>query len=106
MDNQTDKELHEALVRLKAEGPDVLRFGICYAVDVAIGEKARFRVIKLSREWPESTGNGQYPVPYDLHDGLNNISAFGEEDIMWNPDHPYGAARLRLLDWLIERTKI
>ena len=106
MDNQTDKELHEALVRLKAEGPDVLRFGICYAVDVALGEGARFRVIELCAEWPESTGSSQHPVPYGLHDGWTNISAFGREEIMWNPDHPYGAARLRLLDWLIERTKV
>ena len=57
----------------------------------------------LFKQWPGFSGNGLYPVP---HPTMRPGAAFTAADIqrnMWNSDQPYGAARIRLLDWLIAR---
>ena len=57
----------------------------------------------LFKQWPEFSGSEFYPVP---HPTMRPNAAFTEADIqqnMWDSDQPYGAARIRLLDWLITR---
>lgn len=53
-------------------------------------------------EWPEYSGDEMYPVPhhdYDPEDGYK----IADPEEMWSPDNPYGAARRRLLDFLIDQ---
>lgn len=56
-------------------------------------------------EWPEFSGEEIYPVPGfdDEGDAVDACEAFAETATSdkWNEDHPYGAARIRLLRWLI-----
>ena len=75
-------------------------------------------------DWPEYSGNDLYPIPVvegirskltaQLMEGVSRgvvvvdemdaYKAFTIErpDLGWSPDHPYGAARLRLLQHLID----
>ena len=57
----------------------------------------------LFKQWPEFSGSRFYPVP---HPTMRPGAAFTEAESqrnLWSSDQPYGAARLRLLDWLIAR---
>ena len=55
----------------------------------------------LFEQWPEFSGSALFPVPHPTeYPGV----AFSEakcQRSMWSSDQPYGAARIRLLDWLI-----
>ena len=82
-------------------------FGICNAV--VRGEpspRTRSGCLRLlsdlMEEWPEFSGNISYPVP---HPNENPDMAFclAYPKDMWSPGSAYGAARLRLLDWLIAK---
>ena len=81
--------------------------GICNAVSLSApppGLRARCLrlIMDLAEEWPEFSGSATYPVP---HPTMRPGAAFDfvpRED-MWSPESAYGAARLRLLDWLIAR---
>lgn len=90
-----DDDLHAILLHLKAHGPEDATMGICW--------NASNTIKHLAHDWPEYSGRCAYPVP---HPTLNPGEAYNMADAeeMWSPDYPYGAARLRLLDWLIERT--
>lgn len=82
-------------------------FGICDAInqhsnwgDVKVVWRD-LRVLCFAA-WPESTGNPDYPIScegYPTPSGAFNLIAAKD---FWNPEHPYGAARLRLLDHCIE----
>ena len=54
------------------------------------------RFIKLAAEWPEFTGRRIFPVPHG-----DFVSATAIEK--WGESHPYGAARWRLIRWMIAR---
>lgn len=97
--------LLEALKKIKTNGPIDPSSGICgqlSIIDPSCGLGAEY--INVCEKWPENTGN-VYPVP---HPTLPPGSAYFSTgvDEMWNPDHPYGAARLRLLDWSIEYLEV
>ena len=104
------KEFHEELLAIRERMKDPENwddFGICEKVS----ERFQFLMMDFFREWPESTGSVCFPVPAKRLASVADskqakwgyITASAEQ--MWSPDHPYGAARLRLLDYLIERTK-
>ena len=59
----------------------------------------------LVEQWPEFSGYPAYPVP---HPSENPDRAFylASPKEMWSPEDYYGAARLRLLDWLIARLEV
>lgn len=90
-------DLHERLKRLRAEGPENLELGICDNC-----EGSSDLIISIGVQWPEYSGILIFPVPCP---DMNPADAFlALRDAHWNPDHTYGAARLRFLDWLIEQT--
>ena len=103
--------LHEILVQIKTDGPMDHRFGICDAVRTMAKaheldtSKVLDEVCHLFTQWPEFSGDSLYPIA-DPASSRNPCMAYlgNDECDMWNPNHPYGAARLRLLDFLIERT--
>ena len=79
--------------------------GICNAV--ARGESSPWvrsgclrLLLDLMEEWPEFSGDSAYPVPHPDKDPEMAFNHASVEE-MWNPGSAYGAARLRLLDWLI-----
>lgn len=81
--------------------------GICNAV--ARGEpSAELRyeclrlLVNLTEGWPEFSGSPYYPVPHPTKRPNIAFDLASAED-MWSPGSVYGAARLRLLDWLIAR---
>jgi hypothetical protein len=52
----------------------------------------------LFKAWPEYSGNLGYPVPLE---GWDPASAYHKTDDLWDPDNAYGAARWRLLNFMI-----
>ena len=56
----------------------------------------------LMEQWPEFSGYPSYPVPHPSDSPDKAFYSASAED-MWSPESAYGAARLRLLDWLIAR---
>lgn len=106
------KDLHTALIELKrhAESGTVHTpsVGICYNLFYdSLGNPVRFpdgtsrHLADLCEKWPKYSGARAYPVP-----GLANPSPFGEyagHTNKWVGE--YGALRMELLDYLIERTK-
>ena len=108
MDERLKTQIHEELVELRSAGPKEPRYGICYAVGCGIryNSGAICRILReLVEQWDEFSGDYVYPVPG--LDGACPVTTYEDAsgDEMWSPDHPYGAARLRLLEYLIERTK-
>ena len=86
--------------------------GICGVLLVWYGEDstverdcAYTNIVNRMWEWPEHSGNDLYSVPGFDEDGneIDPENAFCEtaRSDMWNENHPYGAARIRLLRWLI-----
>lgn len=81
--------------------------GICTAVSRgAPSPEVRLECLKLltdlMEEWPEFSGYRAYPVPHPSESSDQAFYLASTED-MWSPESAYGAARLRLLDWLIVR---
>lgn len=102
------KELLRLLCKLKEEGPDEPEAGICEYV----GHPLELLVTQLAQHWPEFSGNVLYPVPDPRSEGrdprLRPAMAraryvYGSAEGMWNREDPYGAARWRLVDWLIQQ---
>jgi hypothetical protein len=60
----------------------------------------------ILREWPEGTGNPEYPVP-DPEDDLKTfdraVYRYGVMGDIWNPACPYGMLRLRLTAYVAGR---
>lgn len=88
------------LNNLKVKGPIDAWGGICSnLLDTADWWE---HCDKCFTDWDEFSGDREYPVPgYGTH---NAMSAYNltDDTNMWNPDHEYGAARLRLLDHCIK----
>lgn len=70
---------------------------------------------QMLRDWPEGTGNSQYPIPdptdpdrtvagaariYGYYGDIGNYGYYGD---IWNPACPYGMLRLRLTAYVAER---
>ena len=66
-------------------------------------EEISGRFEELTAEWPEFSGNKTYPVPYPYDERMPAAVAYQDfsHDHMWDRDHPYGAARWRLVEWMI-----
>lgn len=93
--------LLEALIKIRDEGPYDSMFGIC---DSLIDRNVKPDEFKdLAVTWPKFSGDPEYPVPSSSElDSQLEYERADDED-MWNPDHPYGALRLELLNWCIEQ---
>jgi hypothetical protein len=70
-----------------------LRFGRDYGGETALYSEARRVLLDIFVQWPESSGEKEYPV-------------IGGELMYWSNEHKYegeyGAARLRLLQFIID----
>lgn len=99
------KHILTELLALKAN-PINVRAGICgWALSSAtLDQQEEFKLLMC--DWPEFSGDEKYPVPHPIWEPeyAYNFSSYKE---FYDPDEEYGAARLRLLDYLIEEiTKI
>ncbi len=105
---QIDKaELLVALRHIRDNGPQRLDRGICIAVwqlslqrDWKISDITR-ALKKYWVKWPEYSGDVTYPIVTN-----KKIIAYRQYDNCenkWNKRSPYGRARWRLLNWLIEQ---
>ena len=102
-----DNPLHEELVALKAGIAKNLHrkdCGIFSNLPEYTRRTSQERLHTLFVQWPEFSGNPNYPVrapsgehPQDYYWDSKDFEG------IWKGD--YGAARIRLLDFLIERTK-
>ena len=88
-----------ALKKLRDEGLDYPNLGICAHV---IPRQNEF--LRLATGWPKHSGDYQYPIPgVDGRTPEVAYNSFWGKEQKWNPDHPYGALRLELLNWCIEQ---
>lgn len=97
-------ELLEILKRVRDGGPYNPQHGICVAVqDEGGSEDEMGELINLYCRWPRYSGDPAFPVP--APDGGCLVGAYADAgpDVVWNPEHPYGAARRELLNWCIEQ---
>ena len=90
------KLLKEALLQLRAEGPQRSTIGICGNLKYML-ERTEYRgtsvfswVSAKAYLWPELS---VHPAEYPIGD-LSTLS--------WSPNDEFGARRLRFLDYLIE----
>lgn len=100
-------KVFEALGQVKDGKIAEYQFGICYNVEEILrncGDRIAWaeNQDECFEAWPEHSGDSDYPVPScsELHPRSIYIRCDGDD--FWNPEHPYGAARLRLLDHCIE----
>lgn len=121
MEDQTEpvpfKMLHADLLALRdkmLDAENYAYFGICCSLSEKLQDNREVHVWlqEAFREWPEWSGCPHYPVPHPFFtEGGERTAAeyasaaYGgaNKHAMWSPDHPYGAARRRLLDFLIAR---
>ena len=91
------KELLRLMLKLREEGPEEVRYGICFHVNGNHEEKITRWFYEAFMSWPEFTGNIVYPVPHpDYEDEMAGYHATAD---VWKGE--YGEARMRLLDHLI-----
>lgn len=94
--------LHQLLLQLREAGPTT-DFGICCQVKHLCDSKQLYDELRaLFSRWPEFSGHPEFPVP---HPDQSPSQAFHTEVDLWDRSTEYGAARWRLLDWLIEQTE-
>jgi len=86
----------EGLIKLRDEKPQNYDTGICNSTHIPYT-----RLMKIFQQWPEYSGREAFPVPAPDGSDPGDYYITSDNTVMWNPDHPYGAARLRLLDFLI-----
>lgn len=77
--------------------------GICFEISLC-SDRKEIDIHAMFMQWPEFSGDIEFPVP-SKQEGMDAEDAYmkTENKDMWNPAHPYGAARLRLLDFLIAK---
>lgn len=97
--------VHEYLSTRKETGRFDPELGICSAVALGASSpeirSGRLELLTgLMEEWPEFSGYRAYPVPHPSESPDKAFYLASAEE-MWSPGSAYGAARLRLLDWLI-----
>lgn len=59
-------------------------------------------LFELFKTWPEFSGLLTYPIQTDPERKPESLFIFTDNHHMWNHFHPYGAARWRLVDHLIQ----
>ena len=108
--------LHYALLNVRRLAETSLQIpGIC-----GVRDNYLYATVKGSPQRRERRGPGRsgrdvptlagiqraqgYPVPAPKSSGLTPREAYGYATDLWDPECEYGAARLRLLDWLIAET--
>lgn len=104
------EKIHQALVFTKENGPQFAHSGICATLEHEVKGHTWWQIEdELAygfQEWPKFSGNNAYPVPGRNDDGeeIHHAIAFCEssDEAMWSGNHPYGALRLELLDFLID----
>lgn len=87
--------------------------GICLAVKYYFGadegREIQWLLTDIFVKWPEYSGNEGYPVPDpdwaddwddDMHDAAARAFENADIETMWHG--PYGEARMRLLDFIIQ----
>jgi hypothetical protein len=98
-------ELHQALLKLREDGPSNIFQGICHQGDVIEQKKLLssffFFFFFFFSLWPEFSGDLVFPVS---HPSMTPGEAYMLIDDIWDRETEYGRARWRLLDFLIERT--
>jgi len=99
------QHIHAALVDLKNNPPRSC-LGICFHVDVRMG-RANVRghdslINDAFSAWPKYSGLKAWPVPCPQGNDPEQAYSLAGKSVMWNPEHPYGALRLELLDFMIE----
>lgn len=96
-------KLLEALIRIREEGPKLPRSGICANL-LAIGTHVMLsEFVALVPSWPKCSKTSGYPIPSPYISASSDIAYHAYGNYMWNPDHPYGALRLELLNWCIKQ---
>ena len=78
-----------------------------YPSEYAVADMGIEHAQAMMQLWPEYSGDPSFPVP-DTSDPWPSrnaasklyLNTFGRA--FWNPEHHYGAARLRLLAWMID----
>ena len=106
--------LHRALLNVRRLAETSLQIhGICGVLDdylcVTVKGSTRDYVRGAAQDdleemfprWPEFSGLRGYPVPAPKSSGLTPHEVLGHAIDLWDPEGEYGAARRRLLDWLI-----
>jgi hypothetical protein len=77
---------------------------LCYKYDLIVRRRqCKVLMRDAFKRWPEYSGNILYPIRSEnalseqaMYDAAN------ADGTMWDVTTPYGAARIDLLDWLIE----
>lgn len=101
--------ISNALEKLKQNGPVDCDLGICANIYSYI-ENSQETIMwsdhrwDCFRAWGEFSGHVIYPISANRAYECSPSHAFDStsEENMWDKNHPYGAARLRLLDHCIE----
>ena len=94
----------DALVKFRDDPQTVRRpVGICsnlaWELHGEVEHEQRTRLERsLFKAWPEYSGHPDYPVPSE---GCDPARAYNNTDDQWDPDSAYGAARWRLLAFMI-----
>lgn len=101
--------LLEILLEIKRDGPHNRNVGICDAVlviahrELGWSQDVMEELYRTIIRWPRGTGRSTFPVPCPNGGSPSRVYLIDyENDEMWDANHPYGALRLELLDWLIE----
>lgn len=89
-------DLLTALKTLRDDGPNDSGVGICSNVAGLLGEE--IPLYRFMEGWPEHSGSRCYPVP---HPAGCPLDGFWSAEDVWVGE--YGAARRRLLDYMIEQ---
>lgn len=103
--------LHEALIRIRDQDDFEIipYYGICSnLIESSDGRFDSKHLKPLFPNWPEFSGTDYFPIKsYDMDepDPVFVYDLASEEETMWDRNTEYGAARWRLLDFLIEETK-
>ena len=95
------KYFHKQLVQLKANVL-VNDRSVDYGAGICNNIRMTDDVCKLAKKWPERSNDYSFPVPsYDPF--IDSFDMYMRCSNVWIGE--YGAARMRLLDFLIEETK-
>ena len=103
------KTLH---LSLKAVRDDLLynngnqlhrEFGICFNITIFTTLNIHKLILKYAETWPEYSGDSDYPIK-GYTKNYTPCYAYDMQDDMWD-DSEYGKARIRLLNYLIRKTR-
>jgi len=108
MDTETLKAIADRLQELADGGePRIPYHGICLIMKNDFGDKALDLIKKKFRDWPEFSGELNYPVPAPEHMMITAFEAFEAFVLMgldlWSGE--YGAARRRLCGFLAQKIR-